>query len=252
MSSQDEKKQAREKRKEARCAAGAGSKYDRRMTFDDIKDERALQMVDKLCVWIGDMLGCKVNRGTLLTEIRNGGKLCRLAEVITGMVEHYGKHHPDDEQVPNDLHAPCHYNEDCGPREQDAGCNVQKFLEWTNHFGVPESAVFAPDDLLKIKGKMKVVNTLLAIARKAKSCGVEADVDAPPKINNAFKGLEKKFGGDNFKNTASALTGGGELKKSSITLSKHSSWKRVQQKLDTILQLPNNVAYNIFREDQYQ
>ena len=41
---------------------------------------------------------------------------------------------------------------------------------------------------------MKVVNTLLGVARRAKDCGMAADIDAPPKIANAFKGLEQKFG----------------------------------------------------------
>ena len=41
---------------------------------------------------------------------------------------------------------------------------------------------------------MNVVNTLLAVARRAKDCGMAADIDAPPKIANAFVGLEAKFG----------------------------------------------------------
>ena len=41
---------------------------------------------------------------------------------------------------------------------------------------------------------MNVVNTLLAVARRAKDCGMAADIDAPPKIANAFIGLEEKFG----------------------------------------------------------
>ena len=52
-----------------------------------------------------------------------------------------------------------------------------------------------------LQGKMKVVNTLLAVARRAKDCGMAADIDAPPKIANAFKGLEEKFG-KKFEHTA--------------------------------------------------
>ena len=48
---------------------------------------------------------------------------------------------------------------------------------------------------------MNVVNTLLAVARRAKECGMAADIDAPPKIANAFKGLEEKFG-KKFEHTA--------------------------------------------------
>ena len=48
---------------------------------------------------------------------------------------------------------------------------------------------------------MNVVNTLLAVARRAKDCGMAADIDAPPKIANAFKGLEEKFG-KKFEHTA--------------------------------------------------
>ena len=51
------------------------------------------------------------------------------------------------------------------------------------------------------QGKMNVVNTLLAVARSAKECGMAADIDAPPKIANAFKGLEEKFG-KKFEHTA--------------------------------------------------
>ena len=48
---------------------------------------------------------------------------------------------------------------------------------------------------------MNVVNTLLAVARRAKDCGMAADIDAPPKIANAFKGLEAMFG-KKFEHTA--------------------------------------------------
>ena len=47
-----------------------GGKYDRRMSFDDVKDERMLVMVDKLCVWMGGVLGEKLNRENLITGIR--------------------------------------------------------------------------------------------------------------------------------------------------------------------------------------
>ena len=55
------------------------------------------------------------------------------------------------------------------------------------------------------QGKMNVVNTLLAVARRAKDCGMAADIDAPPKIANAFKGLEEKFG-KKFEHTATVNT----------------------------------------------
>ena len=39
-----------------------GGKYDRRMSFDDVKDERMLVMVDKLSCWMGGILDEKLNR----------------------------------------------------------------------------------------------------------------------------------------------------------------------------------------------
>ena len=47
-----------------------GGKYDRRMSFDDVKDERMLVMVDKLCVWMGGILGETLNRENLIPQIR--------------------------------------------------------------------------------------------------------------------------------------------------------------------------------------
>ena len=47
-----------------------GGKYDRRMSFDDVKDERMLVMVDKLSCWMGGILDEKLNRETLITSIR--------------------------------------------------------------------------------------------------------------------------------------------------------------------------------------
>ena len=47
-----------------------GGKYDRRMSFDDVKDERMLVMVDKLCVWVGGRLDETLNRENLIVEIR--------------------------------------------------------------------------------------------------------------------------------------------------------------------------------------
>ena len=48
-----------------------GGKYDRRMSFDDVKDERMLVMVDKLCVWMGGILGETLNRENLIPQIRH-------------------------------------------------------------------------------------------------------------------------------------------------------------------------------------
>ena len=48
----------------------SGGKYDRRMSFDDVKDERMLVMVDKLCVWMGGILGETLNRENLIQTIR--------------------------------------------------------------------------------------------------------------------------------------------------------------------------------------
>ena len=53
-----------------RRARREGGKYDRRMSFDDVKDERMLMMVDKLCIWMGGILGETLNRENLITSIR--------------------------------------------------------------------------------------------------------------------------------------------------------------------------------------
>lgn len=216
----------------------AGGKYDRRMSFDDVKDERMLVMVDKLCVWMGTILDEKLNRENLISSIRNGVLMCRLATSIQEEVK-------GSEGIPS--RAPQNFSHDCGNRSMEARENVGKFLQWARDLRVPESSIFSPDDLLKLKGKMNVVNTLLAVARRAKDCGMAADIDAPPKIANAFKGLEEKFG-KKFEHTATAF--GGEkkkLKETSMTLSHGSAWKTVQGKIDLILQLPGKPSYEIFR-----
>ena len=94
---------------------------------------------------------------------------------------------------------------------------------------------------------MNVVNTLLAVARRAKDCGMAADIDAPPKITNAFKGLEEKFG-KKFEHTATAFGGQKqELKQVDKTLMSGSAWMVVRRKIDQILQLPGKPSYEIFR-----
>jgi len=223
----------------------AGGKYDRRMSFDDVKDERMLVMVDKLCVWMGGVLGEKLNRENLITSIRNGGLMCKLAEEIQESVDEFKNTAEDPGSLPKK--APQNFNADCSGRSMEARENVMKFLTWARELRVPESSIFSPDDLLKLKGKMNVVNTLLAVARRAKDCGMAADIDAPPKIANAFKGLEEKFG-KKFEHTANAF--GGEkkqLKTVTTKLKSSSAWKVVQQKIDLILQLPGKPAYEIFR-----
>jgi len=215
------------------------------MSFDDVKDERMLVMVDKLCVWMGGVLGEKLNRENLISQIRNGGLMCRLAEEIQESVESYRDTAEDPGPLPKK--APQGVKLECSGRSMEARENVMKFLNWARELRVPESSIFSPDDLLKLKGKMNVVNTLLAVARRAKDCGMAADIDAPPKIANAFKGLEEKFG-KKFDHTAAAF--GGEkktLKTVSTKLDSGSAWKIVQQKIDTILQLPGKPAYEIFR-----
>jgi len=221
-----------------------GGKYDRRMSFDDVKDERMLVMVDKLCVWMGGIIGETLNRENLIASIRNGGFMCRLADSIQESVIEFKAANEDNEDLPST--APENCNHGCGPRSMEARQNVLKFLEWVRKLRVPESSVFAPDDLLKLKGKMNVVNTLLAVARRAKDCGMAADIDAPPKIANAFVGLEAKFG-KKFDHTAKAFGGAEALKTTETTLVHGSAWKVVQQKIDAILQLPGKPSYEIFR-----
>lgn len=223
----------------------AGGKYDRRMSFDDVKDERMLVMVDKLCVWMGTVLGEKLNRENLISQIRNGGFMCKLAEEIQESVDSYASSAEDAGSLPK--RAPQGYKADCSGRSMEARENVMKFLTWARELRVPESSIFSPDDLLKLKGKMNVVNTLLAVARRGKDCGMAVDIDAPPKIANAFKGLEEKFG-KKFEHTANAFGGAAKSIKSVSTKLKHGSrWAVVQQKIDTILQLPGKPAYEIFR-----
>jgi len=222
-----------------------GGKYDRRMSFDDVKDERMLVMVDKLCVWMGGILGETLNRENLIPQIRNGGALCRLADCIQASVDDYKNNHEDNDDLPSSAPQGC--NLTCGVRSMEARQNVTKFLDWVRKLRVPESSIFLPDDLLKLKGKMNVVNTLLAVARRAKDCGMAADIDAPPKIANAFIGLEEKFG-KKFDHTAKAFgTQKSELKSVTTTLMSGSAWKIVQQKIDAILQLPGKPSYEIFR-----
>eukprot|EP00116_Pleurobrachia_bachei_P009786 sb/3470048/ len=210
-----------------RPARRAGGKYDRRMSFDDVKDERMLMMVDKLCIWMG-------------------GLICKLAEVIQDSVDDCSKSESNGHDLPSN--PPQAYNLECSARSMEARENVMKFMTWARELRVPESSIFSPDDLLKLKGKMNVVNTLLAVARRAKDCGMAADIDAPPKIANAFKGLEEKFG-KKFDHTAAAFNGpcSKEIRKVSTTLLGGSAWKMVQQKIDTILQLPGKPGYEIFR-----
>lgn len=222
-----------------------GGKYDRRMSFDDVKDERMLVMVDKLCIWMGGVLGEKLNRENLITQIRNGGLMCKLGEEIQECVDSYKNTAEEPGSLPKK--APQNINTECSGRSMEARENVMKFLTWARELRVPESSIFSPDDLLKLKGKMNVVNTLLAVARRAKDCGMAADIDAPPKIANAFKGLEEKFG-KKFEHTANAFGGEKkELKTVSTKLKSSSAWKIVQQKIDSILQLPGKPAYEIFR-----
>jgi len=223
----------------------AGGKYDRRMSFDDVKDERMLVMVDKLSVWMGGILGETLNRENLIIKIRNGGPLCRLAECIQESVDDFKTANEDNEDLPTQSPQGC--NLTCGARSMEARQNVTKFLDWARKLRVPESSLFLPDDLLKLKGKMNVVNTILAVARRAKDCGMSADIDAPPKIANAFIGLEEKFG-KKFDHTSKAFgKQKSELKTVTTTLMSGSAWKIVQQKIDAILQLPGKPSYEIFR-----
>jgi len=222
-----------------------GGKYDRRMSFDDVKDERMLVMVDKLCVWMGGILRETLNRENLIPQIRNGDFMCRLATEIQESVDKYTSENDDAGPLPRK--PPQNFATGCSNRSMEARENVMKFLTWARELRVPESSIFSPDDLLKLKGKMNVVNTLLAVARRAKDCGMAADIDAPPKIANAFKGLEEKFG-KKFEHTATAFGGQkSALKETSMTLSTTSAWKVVQQKIDLILQLPGKPSYEIFR-----
>ena len=84
-----------------RRARKEGGKYDRRMSFDDVKDERMLMMVDKLCIWMGGILSETLNRENLITSIRNGGLICKLAEVIQDSVDDCSKSESNGHDLPS-------------------------------------------------------------------------------------------------------------------------------------------------------
>merc|ERR1712025_1178174 len=183
----------------------------------------------------GGTLEETLNRENLIPQIRNGALMCKLAaEVQVSVDEHVSN---NDDAGPLPKRGPQNFSQDCSNRSMEARENVMKFLTWARELRVPESSIFSPDDLLKLKGKMNVVNTLLAVARRAKDCGMSADIDAPPKIANAFIGLEEKFG-KKFDHTSKAFgSQKSELKTTTMTLCSGSAWKIVQGKIDAILQL---------------
>jgi len=223
----------------------ANGKYERRFSFDDIKDEQKMIMVDKVCGWMGGILDEKLNRENVIDKLRNGVLVCRLAEEIQKSVNEYKQTAEDPGPLP--MAPPQRYTANCKGRSPEARENVAKFLKWVVEMNIPGSSIFAPDDLLKLRGKFNVINTLLAVSRRTKECG-GPDIDAAPKIGAAFAGLGSKSG-KKFEHTAAAFGDGEErtLRVVDRKLDSTSPWKVVQQKIDQILQLPGKPKYEIFR-----
>ena len=49
------------------------------------------------------------------------------------------------------IHVSQGFNVECSARSHEARQNVMKFLNWCRELRVPESSIFLPDDLLKLK-----------------------------------------------------------------------------------------------------
>ena len=75
--------------------------------------------------------------------------MCRLATVIQESVDDYTS--KNDEAGPLPRKAPQNFSQDCSNRSMEARENVMKFLTWARELRVPESSIFSPDDLLKLK-----------------------------------------------------------------------------------------------------
>ena len=75
--------------------------------------------------------------------------MCRLATVIQESVDDFTS--KNDEAGPLPRKAPQNFSQDCSNRSMEARENVMKFLTWARELRVPESSIFSPDDLLKLK-----------------------------------------------------------------------------------------------------
>ena len=75
--------------------------------------------------------------------------MCRLAtEIQVSVDEHMSK---NDDAGPLPRKAPSGFAQECSNRSMEARDNVMKFLTWARELRVPESSIFSPDDLLKLK-----------------------------------------------------------------------------------------------------
>ena len=75
--------------------------------------------------------------------------MCKLGEEIQECVDSYKNTAEEPGSLPKK--APQNINTECSGRSMEARENVMKFLTWARELRVPESSIFSPDDLLKLK-----------------------------------------------------------------------------------------------------
>lgn len=75
--------------------------------------------------------------------------MCKLAAEVQLSVDDYVSSNDDAGILPKK--GPQNFSQECGNRSMEARENVMKFLTWARELRVPESSIFSPDDLLKLK-----------------------------------------------------------------------------------------------------
>ena len=145
-------------------------------------------MREDLAEWISSLtFNVSITQENFIESLQNGVILCQQARLIQRFAEEYTVLNPGQNfQIPK---REVYYTEKGAFQGSFvARDNVANFIYWCRELGIPDVCLFESDDLVMHKNEKSVILTLLDVARKAFTFGVQ-----PPEIVRFEKEIDEEI-----------------------------------------------------------
>lgn len=160
---------------------------------EQLLEKFLLAMREDLAEWISSLSFRNITQETFLQSLENGVILCQQARLIQRYAEEYN--------VINNNHAMKVPRKEVTYTEKGAfrgsfvsRDNVSNFIQWCRDLGIPDVCLFESEDLVLHKNEKSVILTLLDVARKAFTFGVQ-----PPEIVRFEQEIDQEIEDDKIK-----------------------------------------------------
>lgn len=147
-------------------------------------------MREDLAEWISSISFRDITEQNFLESLENGVILCQQARLIQRYAEEYNILNKDHMmKIPK---REVHYTEKGAFRGSFVSRdNVANFIFWCRELGIPDVCLFESEDLVLHKNEKSVILTLLDVARKAFTFGVQ-----PPEIVRFEQEIDQEIEAD--------------------------------------------------------